>query len=71
MIPRIGRIRQAAVMAMFERAKCPECAGWDTERVFVDWWKDEVRETRICNDCPCQYTISYGVPRVEIDEVPA
>ena len=55
---------------MFERSECPECGCHDTERVFVDWWTDEVQETRICNECPTQYTINYGNPRVETDEVP-
>jgi len=56
---------------MFERNECPECGGWDTERVHVEWMSDRVEETRICNDCPAQYTISYGDPLVETDEVPA
>jgi protein-arginine kinase activator protein McsA len=55
---------------MFERKQCPECGDWNTERVHVEWLSDVVEEVRICEDCPTQYTISYGNPYVEADEVP-
>lgn len=49
---------------MFERKECPECGEWNSERVFVDWTAGGVEETRVCNDCPTQYTINYGDPVV-------
>jgi len=49
---------------MLNRKECPECAGWNTERVHVEWWSDSVRETRICDDRPTEYTIDYGDPQI-------
>lgn len=54
---------------MFQRQECPECGDWNTERVHVEWGSDMVEETRICEDCPTQYTISYSDPIKRTDEV--
>jgi Zn-dependent oligopeptidase len=43
-------------------SECPECGSWETERVNVEWWSDQVQVTRICNDCPTQYDVMYGDP---------
>jgi len=56
---------------MFTRLECPGCGSHDTERVHVEWLTQAVEETRICNECPTQYTIHYAEPLVEIEEVSA
>jgi len=38
------------------RIECPECESHDTKRVHVEWMTEGVEETRICTDCPTQYT---------------
>lgn len=49
---------------IFDRERCPECDGKDTEAVHTAWMRDAVEQTRICNDCPTQYTVSMGDPVV-------
>jgi len=43
---------------------CPECEGYDTEVVMTDWRTDHVERVKVCNDCPTQFTVSYGSPYV-------
>ena len=41
---------------MVRRQDCSECGSFDTERVNVEWHSDMVEETRICNECPSEFT---------------
>lgn len=52
---------------MVRRDECPNCGRLKTEKVDVTWYADDVEETRICNECPTQYTLSFGQP-VIVDE---
>lgn len=52
-------------MTVSTRRECPDCGSHDTERVHTEWLTAAVEETRICNDCPTQYTLSFGRPVVE------
>lgn len=49
------------------RLFCPECDGSDTERVHTEWYSDMVEETRICNECPTQFTNKYDLFEQETD----
>ena len=49
---------------MNDHKRCPECDALDTEVVFTDWYNDMVERTRVCNECPTQWTVSYGDPIV-------
>jgi hypothetical protein len=51
------------------RIECPECAAHDTERVHVEWLIDGVEETRICNECPAQFTNKFGLFDKDVDTV--
>ena len=44
---------------------CPECDSRDTEVVHTDFYRDMIERVRICNDCPTQWTVSYGDPIVQ------
>jgi hypothetical protein len=54
-----------------ERKRCPDCDGFDTERVHTEWFTDMLEETRICNDCPAQFRNKYSLFEQSLDEVPA
>jgi len=54
---------------MNDHHRCPECKGYETERVHVEWFKDMVEETRICNSCPIQFTNRYSLFEQKNDEV--
>lgn len=41
---------------------CPECDSADTHRVHVEWSPDVVEEIRVCDDCPTEYTVCWGIP---------
>lgn len=47
---------------MRDRRTCPQCDGYDTERVDVqlDWAPDAIETTRICNECPTQYSLIFA-----------
>jgi hypothetical protein len=45
--------------------RCPECEGHATERVHTEWMGDVIEEVRICDDCPTEYTVSWGDPRLK------
>ena len=49
---------------MNDHKRCPECDALDTEVVFTDWYNDMVERTRVCNECPTQWVVSYGKPIV-------
>ena len=57
-------------MALY-RTECPNCGSVDTKRVYVEWSTDLVQETRICEDCPAQFTNSYDLYAKSEDEVAA
>ena len=44
---------------------CPECDSWDTKKVFVDWWDNCVKVSRLCNECSTEWTVDYGDPYIE------
>jgi transcriptional regulator NrdR family protein len=50
--------------------ECPACGAWDTERVHTEWYQDMIEETRICENCPTQYTNSYSLFDQSEDGVP-
>jgi len=56
---------------MKDRSQCPDCGGYDTERVHTEWMTDMLEEVRICNDCPTQYTNSFDLFDKRTDEVAA
>jgi len=47
---------------MIDPNLCPECGSNNTEQVNTDHWIEEIVITRICNECPTQYDLSYGDP---------
>jgi hypothetical protein len=55
---------------MNDRRQCPACEGYDTERVHAEWHTDLVETTRICNDCPTQFTNSFDLFQQSVDDVP-
>jgi hypothetical protein len=53
---------------MNNHKRCPECEGYDTERVHTEWFNDMLEEIRICNKCPVQFTNKYSLFEKENDE---
>jgi len=49
---------------MHDHKRCPECDSLDTSVEWTEWYNDHVERIRICNDCPTQWTVNYGDPRV-------
>jgi len=49
---------------MREHQTCPECGSYDIEVVHTEWFTDYVERTKICNDCPAEFTVSYGDPQI-------
>lgn len=49
--------------------ECPECEGWNTERVHTEDRTEERHEVFICNDCPTQYTVKFAPFEKEVDDV--
>jgi len=47
---------------MNDPERCPECESFNTERVHLESYTDEIVSTRICHTCPVQYDVSYGDP---------
>ena len=47
---------------MNEHRSCPECNSHDTEHVHTEVMTDAIERVRVCNDCPAQFTVSYGDP---------
>jgi len=43
---------------------CPECDSINTEVVHTEWFSDMVERVRICNECPTEWTVSYGNPHI-------
>jgi len=54
---------------MFSNQQCPECESFDTERVHTEWFVRYLEETRICGDCPTQWTNTYELAEKETDFV--
>lgn len=54
---------------MTNKDKCPECGSYDTETVHSEFRLDTAEQVRICNGCPTQYTVEYGNPIIEVDDV--
>jgi len=52
------------------KSDCPECDGFQSERVHVEWHTDLVKEVRVCMECDSQFTNSYGLFDKTTDEVP-
>jgi transcriptional regulator NrdR family protein len=50
--------------------QCPECGTYDTERVHTEQFTDMLERTRICNECPTQFTNKYDLFEQEVDDVP-
>ena len=55
---------------MNQHTECPNCGGYDTERVHTEWYTDLIEETRICNECPSQFVNRYDLFDQELQEVP-
>jgi transcriptional regulator NrdR family protein len=54
---------------MHSHTNCPECGHRDTEVVHTEWYADYVERVRVCNECPTQFVVSYGMPEiVEVDQ---
>jgi len=54
---------------MHSHTNCPECDSHETEVVHVEWYADYVERVRVCNDCPTQFVVNYGMPEiVEVDQ---
>lgn len=49
---------------MNEHRYCPNCESADTEVAWTEWFNDYVERIRICNECPTEYTVSYGHPEI-------
>jgi len=49
--------------------ECPECGSYDTKQVHIEWMEHEVEETRICDECPAQFTNAYYLTDKELDFV--
>jgi len=43
------------------RNECPECGSYDTKQVHTQGEMDMIEVTRICNDCPMQFTNQYSL----------
>jgi len=43
------------------RNECPECGSYNTEQVHTEKFGDMIEVTRICNDCPMQFTNKYSL----------
>jgi len=56
---------------MMRRKLCPDCGSYETEHVHTEWFPDMIEETRICNDCPAQFTNSFDLFDQQLEEVPA
>jgi len=54
---------------MNDHRRCPECDSYQTEVVHTEFYEDMVERVRICNDCPTQWDVVYGMPTVENVEV--
>lgn len=48
------------------RKTCPNCDGYDTERVHTDWLTDGVDEVRICHACGAEYVNHYSMFEQEV-----
>jgi len=51
--------------------ECPDCGSHETKKVHVEWGEDMIEETRVCKECPAQFTNAYDLFDQRIDEVPA
>jgi len=49
--------------------RCPNCESYDVEVVHTEWYSDYVERVKICKECPCQFTVSYGHPYIASYEV--
>jgi len=49
---------------------CPDCGSHETERVHVEWGREMIEETRICRDCPAQFTNAYDLFDQRVEEAP-
>ena len=50
---------------MSDHQSCPECGSYDTTVQHTDFHMDMVERVRNCNDCPTEWTVSYGDPIVK------
>jgi len=64
-MPETPKERRGTMRRLF----CPECESPDTECVHTEWYSDMVEETRICNDCPTQFTNQFGFDHQKTDIV--
>lgn len=55
---------------MMNYNECPECGAYDTERVHTEQFTDMLECTRICNECPTQFTNKYSLFEQAVDAVP-
>lgn len=49
---------------MHEHKRCPECGSNDVEIVHTEFYQDAIERVKICNDCPCEFTVAYADPLV-------
>lgn len=47
-----------------DHKKCPECEAYGSEVVHTEFYSDHIERIHICLECPTQWTVSYGDPRV-------
>jgi hypothetical protein len=49
---------------MTEHKRCPECESYNSEKVWTDERDMEFVVTRICNDCPTEWTVAFVEPLI-------
>lgn len=50
-----------------DRRECPCCGSHDTDRAHTEWLARTVEEVRICNNCPVQFTNTFGRMEHRVD----
>jgi hypothetical protein len=43
---------------------CPECERGCTKVVHTEFMTTLIERVRVCENCPTQYTVSYGMPEI-------